>query len=263
MECRLDVVAGYKSGRSYMKKFYVGRPFRIVSVGQRKMDNKLYQMIMTSSPGILDGDDYVINIDLEEHAELQLQVQSYQRLYNMDEGASQHLTVKMADHTSFAYVPHPTVPYEESTYKSEVNLTLGEDSQLVYGEIITCGRKYHGEVFKLKHYHSTTQVFYKNRLVVKDNVLIQPDLIPISSIGILENYTHQGSLVFYSSKADVDKKALVNLFLERAEKHHYIEVGISALEGDGFMVRALGQGGDAIHRYFIEIQDYLWDMNPE
>jgi urease accessory protein len=44
------------------------------------------------------------------------------------------------------------------------------------------------------------EIYHEDKLVVKDNVLIQPDLIPINSIGNLEQYTHQGTLIFYSTK---------------------------------------------------------------
>lgn len=263
MECKLEVTAGYKSGRSYIKDLYVGKPFRLVSVGQRKKDNKLYQMLMTSSPGILDGDHYVIDINLEEYAELQLQVQSYQRLFTNDEGSSQHLTVNMQDHTSFAYVPHPTAPFKDSTYKGQVTFDIADDCQVIVGDIVTCGRKHHGEMFKMEHYQNITQFFHNNQLIVKDNIIIKPDIIPVNTIGILEDYTHQGSLLFYSTKTGVDKDKLVRALLEKAKTHETVEVGISSLDEAGFVVRALGHGGEAIHSFFLQIQDFLWDLKYE
>lgn len=260
MECRLDIVAGYKEGKSYVKNLYVGKPFRVVSVGQRKTDNKLYQMMMTSSPGILDGDEYVLNIDVEDNAALQLQSQSYQRLFNMADEATQQLTINIHDNSSFAYVPHPVVPHENSNFKSKASLTIGDQSQLIISEIITCGRKHSGEVFKMKCFQNLTEIYHNNKLVVKDNILIQPELIPIESIGILENYTHQGSLIFYSTKTDVEKDELVNNLFEVSKNHTNIEVGISVLDDNGFVIRALSQGGEAMYKYFLEAQDLLWEL---
>ena len=111
-------------------------------------------------------------------------------------------------------------------------------------------------------YQNLTEVFHNGKLVVKDNVLIQPDLIPIRSIGIMEDFTHQGSLIFYSTKAGVDKHQIVLDLLERSKGHGDIEVGISVLEEDGFIVRALGQGGEALHSFFLEVQDFLWEHAP-
>jgi len=261
MDSRLHIIAGFKDGGSYVKDLYVSLPFRVVSVGQRKSDNKLYQMVMSSSPGILDGDHYHLNIELEKGASLQLQSQSYQRLFNMKDKAVQELNVKMEDHTSFAYVPHPVVPHEDSNFQSKANIHIGKNSQIIISEIITCGRKHYGEVFKLKRFQNLMQIYHENKLVIRDNVVIQPDLIPINCIGNLEQYTHQGTLIFYSTKKNVDKNNLIETIIERAEQHkEEMEAGVSAMEDNGFVVRALGHGGELMYNFFLQIQEILWSL---
>lgn len=261
MNSRLELVAGYKEGKSYVKDLYVSLPFRVVSVGQRKNDNKLYQMIMSSSPGILDGDRYHLEITLEKGASLQLQSQSYQRLFNMEDKAVQLLNVSMEDHTSFAYVPHPIVPHESSNFKSEAQIHIGKNSQIIISEIITCGRKHYGEVFKLKRFQNLMEIYHENKLMIKDNVLIQPDLIPINGIGNLEQFTHQGTLIFYSTKDNVDKEALIESILNADEANHGdMEIGISAMENNGFIIRALGNGGELMYNFFLYVQEKLWSL---
>jgi urease accessory protein len=261
MDSRLHIIAGFKDGGSYVKDLYVSLPFRVVSVGQRKSDNKLYQMVMTSSPGILDGDHYHLDIELEQDSSLQLQSQSYQRLFNMKDKAVQELNVKMDDNTSFAYVPHPVVPHEDSNFQSKANIQVGKNSQIIISEIVTCGRKHYGEVFKLKRFQNLMEIYHENKLVIKDNVVIQPDLIPISSIGNLEQYTHQGTLIFYSTKNNIDKNNLVETIVELAEQHkEAMEVGVSAMEDNGFVVRALGHGGELMYNFFLQAQEILWSL---
>ncbi|MCS3529355.1 urease accessory protein UreD [Chryseobacterium sp. JUb7] len=262
MDSHLKIAAGFKNGKSYIKDLYVSLPFRVVSVGQRKNDNKLYQMVMSSSPGILDGDHYYLDINLEKGASLQLQSQSYQRLFNMKDKAVQELNVLMEDDTSFAYVPHPVVPHEDSNFKSQARIDIGKNSQLIISEIITCGRKHYGEVFKLKRFQNLMEIYHENKLIIKDNVLIQPDLIPINSIGNLEKYTHQGTLIFYSTKAGVEKDNLIETIVESAEQYKdEMEVGVSAMEENGFVVRALGHGGEVMYNFFLHVQDILWDLD--
>lgn len=261
MDSRLNIIAGFKGGESYVKDLYVSLPFRVVSVGQRKSDKKLYQMIMSSSPGILDGDRYQIDVSLEKGASLQLQSQSYQRLFNMKDKAVQELNISMEDNTSFAYVPHPVVPHEDSNFKSKASIQIGENSQIIISEIITCGRKHYGEVFKLKRFQNLMEIYHHHKLVVKDNVLIQPDLIPISSIGNLEQYTHQGTLIFYSTKDNVDKNGLIETIVEAAAVHvEEMEVGVSAMEDNGFVIRALGHGGELMYNFFLHVQEILWSL---
>ena len=264
MNSRLNIIAGFKSGKSYVKDLYVSLPFRVVSVGQRKDDNKLYQMVMSSSPGILDGDHYQLEVSVERGASLQLQSQSYQRLFNMKDKAVQELNVTMEDDTSFAYVPHPVVPHEDSNFKSQAKINVGKNSQLIISEIITCGRKHYGEVFKLKRFQNLMEIYHENKLVIKDNVLIQPDLIPINSIGNLEQYTHQGTLIFYSTRNDINKDQLIETIVEDSERFKgEMEIGVSVMENNGFVVRALGHGGEVMYNFFLHIQDILWDLDKK
>ncbi|MET3535715.1 urease accessory protein UreD [Chryseobacterium limigenitum] len=260
MDSRLHIIAGHKAGKSYVKDLFVSPPFRVVSVGQRKNDNKLYQIIMSSSPGILDGDRYQLDIELEKGSALQLQSQSYQRLFNMKDEAVQQLNISMEDNTSFAYVPHPVVPHEDSNFKSKANINIGENSQVIMAEIITCGRKHYGELFKLKKFQNLTEIYHKDKLMVKDNVLIQPDLIPIKSIGNLEEYTHQGTLIFYTTKKNVDKNELIEIIYTQIESQHEMEIGISAMEDNGFIIRALGNGGEVMYNFFRKVQEILWEL---
>lgn len=261
MNSHLNIIAGYKQSKSYVKDLYVTLPFRVVSVGQLKNDNKLYQMIMSSSPGILDGDHYKLQITLEKGAALQLQSQSYQRLFNMKGQAAQELNVLMEDETSFAYVPHPIVPHEASNFKSVAKIHIGKKSNIIISEIITCGRKHHGEVFKLRRFQNLMEIYHENKLAVKDNVVIQPDLIPIESIGNLEQYTHQGTLIFYSTKENINKEDLVEKIIHATENlQKEVEIGISTMEGNGFVLRAVGYGGEIMYNFFLQVQELLWSL---
>jgi urease accessory protein len=261
MNSHLNIIAGYKQGKSYIKELYVTPPFRVVSVGQTKNDNKLYQIIMSSSPGILDGDQYQLEIALEKGAWLQLKSQSYQRLFTMKDKAVQRFNILMEDETNFSYVPHPVVPHKDSSFKSKTTIHIAKNSSITIGEIITCGRKHFGEVFELKSFHNLVEIYHNNKLILKDNVLIQPDLIPIESIGNLEQYTHQGTLIFYSTKDNVNKEELVEKIVHTAENFQSeIEIGISTMEHTGFVLRAVGNGGEVMYKFFLFVQEMLWSL---
>ena len=192
---------------------------------------------------------------------MQLQSQSYQRLFNMKDKAVQELNVLLEDETSFAYVPHPVVPHEDSNFKSSTKIHVGKNSQIIISEIITCGRKHYGEVFKLKRFQNLTEIYHENKLVIKDNVLIQPDLIPINSIGNLEQYTHQGTFIFYSTKSNMKKEELIEMIINSAEVHQNdMETGVSSMENNGFVIRALGNGGEIMYNFFLSVQEILWSL---
>lgn len=258
MDCKLHITTGHKGGRSYMKDVFVSPPFRVVPVGQTMADDAAYLMIMSSSPGILDDDRYDITVQVEENARLQLQSQSYQRLFKMDGQASQEMRISLADNSAFAYVPHPIVPHADSTFKSVTRADMGDNCSFLMSEIITCGRKHHGEVFLFHHFQNLIEVRHHNRLILKDNVLLQPDLMRLESIGQMEGFTHQGTFVYINTQQRaVDE--LIESFYEELVEERDIEFGISKIQHDGFVIRCMGNGGEQMYNCFQRVQNKIWE----
>jgi len=262
MDSKLNIVTGCSDGKSYMKDVFVSPPFRVVPVGQLKKDGGAYLMITSSSPGILNGDNYYMDILVEKNARLQLLSQSYQRLFNMDDQATQNFTVKMEPNTSFFYVPHPIVPHENSTFVSNNTIYMEDNCDFMMGEIITCGRKHHGEVFKYSHFQNKTEVFHQQKLIFKDNVILRPQTIPLDTIGALEEFTHQGTLIYLNTKNNNTDDSIEEIF-EMMSHEKELEFGISSLQKDGFVLRILGHGGEQIFDCFQKIQEKMWHFKPE
>lgn len=254
----LDIKIEQRQGASYLKDAYVTQPFRIVPVGQYKRDKAAYLMIMSSSPGLLDNDDHRISIHLAEQTKLQLQTQAYQRLFHMKNKSMQTTLIHMEKGSAFAYVPHPVVPQSSSTFMSHNKVDMKEDSHFLLSDIITCGRKLSGEEFAYNHFQNLTEIYVEGKLQVKDNVLLQPDLMPIQGIGILEGFTHQGTLIYYNT-AHIGVLDYIEYFHKQFGEMPNIAFGISELEGDGFMIRILGQGAEKLFTIFQTIQQKLWE----
>lgn len=258
MICSLDIKIEQRNGKSYLKDSYATQPFRIVPVGQYKKDNASYLMIMSSSPGLLDNDDHRISINLAEGTKLQLQTQAYQRLFKMKNKSMQTTFINMEENTAFAYVPHPMVPQNSSTFISNNKVEMKKNCHFLLSDIITCGRKLSGEEFEYNHFQNLTELYVDGKLCVKDNVLLQPDLMPIQGVGILEGFTHQGTLIYYNT-ANITVLEFIELFHEQFGNVEGIEFGISKLENNGFMVRILGNGAEKLFNIFQTIQQKLWD----
>ncbi len=258
MDSRLSIVTGHKNNRSYLKDVFVSPPFRVVPVGQVKSDSAAYLMIVSSSPGILDGDRYELGITVEENARLQLQSQSYQRLFHMDGEASQQMRIVLEPNSDFSFVAHPIVPHHKSTFKSRTHVTLAEGCGFLMSEIITCGRKHHGEVFRFTHFQNLIEVYEAKRLIFKDNILLQPDRMPVASIGQLEGFTHQGTLVYLNTR-NRQVGELIEHIQALLEGEEDLEFGISATGQPGFVVRCLGNGAERLFASFLKIQGYVWE----
>lgn len=245
MIAELHIETKLRDGCTHLKKVYATPPFKIADVREDKRDKTLQLMLMSSSPGILDGDEYRIKIDLEEGCALDLQTQSYQRVFNMQNSALQQIAVHMAKGSSFQYLPHPSVPHENSDFTAKNRIYLSDNCRLMWGEVLTCGRKLNGEVFLFSKYHNLTEIFFNGKLIIKENLMMQPRQVNVNAMGQLEGYTHQASLIYLDEKADSKQlKESINAFL--TEQTH-MAYGITEAPKNGIIVRILGQKGEQLH----------------
>ncbi|GGK89161.1 hypothetical protein GCM10011405_41110 [Rufibacter glacialis] len=239
-----------------MKDTFFTRPFRVANVGQYKTDSGLYLMVMSSSPGMLDNDQYDISIKVEAGARVQLQSQAYQRLFQMQAGATQKLEIVLEPGSAFSYVPHPVVPHQNSKFKSHTTAYLQDDCTLLLSEIITCGRKHSGEAFLFTYFQNLTEVYYKQKLLLKDHTLLQPQQVPPGLIGQWEGYTHQGSLVYLNTKGK-SVHAYMEKIREMLGEEKGLCFGLSETAGNGFVLRLLGNGGEQLFACFQRVQVML------
>lgn len=245
MKAILEIETAKRGQVTVLKNSYVTPPFKVANITEDKKSAVLHLMLMSSSPGILDGDVYSMRIVLEENCLLQLHTQSYQRLFNMKTGASQNLEVHLAKNSTFIYLLHPVVPHEGASFVSKNQLYLSDECTLIFGEILTCGRQLNKEVFQFTKIHNLTEVYLQNKLVVKENLLIHPSVIDPNSMGQLEGFTHQASFLFI--KENLPIIAVINHIYAELIDLKNIEFGISELPVGGFILRILGYKAEQLY----------------
>ena len=255
MIAELHIQVANRDGCSYLKKAFFTTPFKVANITEDKTAQQLHLTLMNSSPGILDGDVYNMKIEVEQNCSLQLHTQAYQRLFHMKQGATQQLDVHLANHASFCYLPHPSVPHEQSIFTSQNNFYVDNNCQFIFGEVLTCGRKLNGEVFLFSKYHSITQIFINDKLVIKENLLMQPSLINVHAIGQLEGYTHQASMIYL--QPDIDCKIVQTAIIKLLSPEKNMELGITAAAANGLIIRLLGNGAEQLYNYLQRIHEII------
>lgn len=245
MIAQLHIETKLRDGCTQLKKVYATPPFKVANVREDRNDPLLQLMLMSSSPGVLDNDEYHIKVDVAEGCELDLQSQSYQRIFTMQNSALQQMEVNMNRGSVFCYLPHPSVPHEASNFKAHNKIFMTDDCHLLWGEVLTCGRKLNGEVFLFSRYHNLTEVYHDDKLIIKENLLMIPKQIDVNAIGQLEGHTHQASLIWLSPTAD--PKKLKEQLSEYLSAQPNMEYGITETPQNGVIVRILGQKGEQLH----------------
>ena len=235
---KLHIETALQNERTVLTKSFCTAPFKIANITEDKKQSRLQIMLMSSSPGILDDDEINLQIHVGERCCLELQTQSYQRLFQMNNGARQFLNVDLKEGASFVYIPHPIVPHRNSVFVSESKIVLEQTSSLIWGEVMSCGRRLNGEIFEFSSYQSITEIFFSKKLVVKENILMRPGETDLNSIGQLENYTHQASLIFINKSEDINSK--IEVIISLLQEQENIQFGVSRLPVNGMIVRLLG-----------------------
>ncbi|MGB8192921.1 MAG: urease accessory protein UreD [Chitinophagaceae bacterium] len=244
LNASLHIQTTLRDDKSILKKTFCTPPFKVADITEDKRQHRLELMLMSSSPGMLDGDAYEMQIDVGENSSLQLTTQSYQRLFRMKTGVTYKMSVQLESGASFSYLPHPGVPHENSNYSARNKIYLSKNCTLLWGEIISCGRKLNGEVFRFSQYHSITEVFVNGRLSVKENLLIRPADNDVCAIGAMEGYTHQATLMYINETTSV--KHLSAALNDHLVQQQGIAFGITALPVKGILIRVLGHKGEQL-----------------
>jgi urease accessory protein len=260
MIARLNIQAAVKNGHTYLKNSFCTTPFKIANITADKKANLLELMLMSCSPGILDGDQYHIEINLEEGSAVKLSTQSYQRLFNMKESAAQFLQVNLAPGSDFYYLPHPVVPHKQSSFSAKNKIYLSGGCNILVGEILTCGRKLNGEVFLFSKYHSVTEIFLNDKLIIKENLLIEPGVMNVNAMGQLEGFTHQASLIYLCEQAPGPE--LSRLLHEFLSGQNEIIFGITAAPVSGLIIRILGHKAEQIHECMVNMGEMIKTVAP-
>ena len=242
-----------REGKTCLGNAYVTPPLKLMNITEDKSSGKLHLMMMSSSPGILDGDDYTLKIKVVEHGFLQLHTQSYQRIFNMQQGAVQTMEVVLGTGATFVYLPHPCVPHEQSVFKTYNKLYLQDNCTLLWGEILTCGRMLKEEVFRYHTYHSITDIYKNDRLIIKENLFMQPGTIDPLAMGQMEGFTHQaGMIVLKNDLGEVPET--IHEYLSKIEG---IRFGISTTPANGIIIRILGYKAEQLHDTLKQIANII------
>ncbi|WOD44551.1 urease accessory protein UreD [Hwangdonia lutea] len=240
--------------QTILKDVYFTAPFNLVEVRENKKNQLLEIMVMSSSPGLLNDDCYDINIEVISGSALNLQTQSYQRIFVSEKGTSQNMKVSVGESAYFSHVPHPVVPHKGAKYTAKSVIKLKESSTLLWGEILTCGRKYmaEGEQFQFKKHHAITEIYQDEIMIFKDNLYIVPEEINLEEFGQYEVYTHQGSLFFVAPQTDV-RQRMENISKDLS-KEEGISFGISKVMDNAYALRILGNEGQQLYKLFTQIR---------
>lgn len=199
--------------------------------------------------GYVDGDRYKTDIHLRDHAHMLLTTQSSTKVYKTPKVPVIHeMDIRLEQGSYLEFISDPLIAYRDARYKQETAVHMARGATLVYGEIITPGWSPEGALFQYNRLQLRTAVYIEDELVVFDNLPLTPKARSMDGLGLLEGYTHLGSLLVIGDEVPRDMADTLSEAFGAADNR--CRIGISALAVSGFSLRVLAMSTLQIENVF-------------
>lgn len=208
---------------------------------EESMPSMAYVYMMSSSGGILQGDRYMIELNLSNDAQVHMTTQGGTRVYRMDKNyATQMVKINVDKGCYLEYIPDQIIPYRNSRFYQVSDITVHGEGNLIYSEMIVPGRVASGESFEYDICYMKTQAKYQNgALRFTDVFMLEPKKMELGNIGLLDEHSIFGSIYILSSKEKA--KDILKGLNERLKEKFEVSCGATVLpKGNGILVRMLG-----------------------
>lgn len=138
------------TGKTVIREQYCRVPLFIQRVMylEETLPKMAYVYIVSPSGGIIQGDRYRIDITLNNNTFAHVTTQGATRIYKMEKNyATQMVNIKVGEGSYLEYIPDQIIPFRNSRFYQEIELSVHEKATMVYSEMIVPGRVASGEKF--------------------------------------------------------------------------------------------------------------------
>lgn len=209
--------------------------------------NGIKVYMMSSAPGLLEGDEYQIEINSLENSKFWLTTQSYEKIYPSDRiGAKRTTMINVEKNAYLRYDPLPTIPFVDSIFQANTTVHLADEtSRFTMLEILTAGRihKQKSEIFAYQQYKSLVDVYKGQKLIYRDNTNFKPRETDMQGFGMYEGYTHLANLLIINFALDNETVKSIRDEIEAAPE---IIGGVTRLATGDSLVRLFGYSGQSL-----------------
>ena len=171
------------------------------------------------------------------------------------------MAVRLGEGARLELMPDQLIAYREASYRQRTSVTMRRSSCLVMAEVVTPGWSPDGAAFRFEEVRLRNEIRVEteagSELLALDNLLIRPPLGDVTGLGIMQGFSHLGSLVVVDARVD---QAL-------ADELHLLTAGFDALAGisltrtvagtTGLVLRALSNSTGELNRLLGDCANLL------
>ncbi|QCJ45437.1 urease accessory protein UreD (plasmid) [Bacillus sp. S3] len=245
-----------RDGKTIGKDVYFQGAFKVMRPIYHDDSGQACYYILNPGGGYLDGDRYQMNISLEKQAKLTLTTQSATKIYKSPHSyAYQEAEFRLKEGSYLEYIPDPLIGYRHARYKQKNVFYLEKGCSLLYSDIITPGWSPDGDQFSYDWLQLINEIYMDDELVVFDHIKLNPASKNMDGIGLMEGYSHLGSMMVIEEKTNPD--LLDRLYQTLPHDPNECKIGMSMLSVPGFTIRVLANTTQTIEKIFADVHSVL------
>jgi urease accessory protein len=256
----LRAVIGLVNGRSELVTRYHTSPLKIAKTFRldRQDWRQLAVVQMDGSPGLLEGDRYLLDWHLLEGTRLYATNQAYTRVHPCGTGDSRlHQRFRLESGAVLEWIPEPVMLFRDARFVAETEIDLAEGSICMLGDIFCPGRLSRGEAFAFHSYDAKVTVRYKGEIVHYQRQRWEPAILPLDNAGCFGSFTHIGAFSVFSDRVNSEVVMKVREALEsKIGEPEGLSWGIARTASHGLVVQVAGNAAWRLQRLLLE----AWDV---
>ncbi len=202
-----------RAGRSFATQQFHQGALRVLRPNYLDDSGQVCYVMVNPGGAYLGADLYVIDVDVQDGAQLLLTTQSATKIYRTPGSfAQQRMTLRLGEGAQLELAPDQLIAYREASYRQNTHVTVHPSSSLIMAEVVTPGWSPDGASFRYEELRLRNEIRVEadageerhgnTELLALDNVLLRPPLNDVTGLGFMEGFSHLGSLIVVDQRAD-------------------------------------------------------------
>ncbi len=235
-----DIVLEQKNGKTVISEKRFNGLIKISPTIHLDSEKISTYFIVGLGGGYVEGERYKYSITQREDSRAIITTQSSTKVYKCENNdrTEQETIINLEKNSILEYITDSVILYKNAIYKQVNNIYMDDSATLIYSDGITSGWSKEGDAFQYSNVQLKTNVYLNNKLVLLDNLLVDPKRNDVTKLGFFEGYKNFGTLLVINK--NINAETIEDLRNEIENLNLPIYFGISELEVNGFVLRVLG-----------------------
>ncbi|MGL4453991.1 MAG: urease accessory protein UreD [Sarcina sp.] len=252
-----ELVIAKKGQKYYAQKSYFTGIAKLARALYLDTDGVPCFYLMQLGGGYVENEKFRTFIHMKEDTRAIVTTQAATKIYKCINNLSSYQKNEfiLEENASLKYISDSVILYKDAMFRQESEVRMRDTSSLIYTDGITSGWSPDGEKFKYSSVQMKLKIYVNDKPVMLDNLKLDPRVDNMSSLGFMEEYNNYSSLVVIDKAVDMK---LIEILRKEVEKLNLdIKIGITKLECNGFVLRALGNLTQDLEKAIFACINYI------